>query len=127
MYRNVRSGLFVLATAALFMSLVSASPQAKDPWEKLEFLIGTWSGGGSGKPGEAVGGEATFSFDLNKKVMIRRNRAETASKPGEKSPVVHEDLMIIYLLPPNDGFHATYFDNEGHVIQYKVSFPEDQP
>jgi hypothetical protein len=127
MQTSLRSGLFVLATAALFMFQASTRAQANDPWEKLTFLIGTWSGGGSGKPDDAIGGEATFSFDLDKKIMTRRNRAEIAPKPGEKSPVVHEDLMIIYPVPANGGFHATYFDNEGHIIQYKVSFPEEQP
>ena len=37
----------------------------------------------------------------------------------------HSDLLYIY--PEGSGFKAIYFDNEGHVIHYAISFPARQP
>ncbi len=95
---------------------------AEDPWAPFQFLIGVWSGAGSGQPGEGISGTTSFSFDLGKTILVRRNRAEIASNPGEPSGAAHEDLMIIYR-EPGAQFRAIYFDSEGHVINYSVSFP----
>jgi hypothetical protein len=35
--------------------------------------------------------------------------------------------MIIYPTPGDANFRATYFDNEGHVIHYTLTFPAKQP
>ena len=101
--------------------------RAADPWERLSFLVGNWAGGGSGKPSDAVTGWTRFSMELDGKVMVRKNRAELAAKPGESSGTVHEDLMIVYPKGGGSAFLADYFDSEGHVIHYALSFPEDQP
>lgn len=82
---------------------------------------------GSGNPGDAVSGKTSFYFDLGKKILVRKNRAEFASKQAGGQNTVHEDLMIIYPQPGESGFRADYFDNEGHVIHYNVSFPVKQP
>jgi hypothetical protein len=120
--------LFVVAFVLfLFPAASPLSAQAvasSDPFAPLQFLMGDWTGPGSGKPGEGSG-SCSFSFDLEKKVIIRRGRAEYAAKPGEKAGVRHEDLTIIYLPPDGSGLRAIYFDNEGHVIHYKVSCPEN--
>ncbi len=102
-----------------------ASPvRAEDPWAPFEFLIGSWSALGSGQPGEPASGSAKFSFGLDKKVLIRNNRAKIEPRPGEKAGPVHEDLMVIYRQPGETKFLADYFDNEGHVIRYVISFPQ---
>lgn len=88
---------------------------------------GDWTGVGSGQPGEASSGSTTFSLDLDGKVLVRTNRAEYPPKAGEKSGVVHKDLLIVYRQPGDGLFRAIYFDNEGHVIHYAVSFPPKQP
>jgi hypothetical protein len=102
----------VIAAAAVFPSL----GQEGDAWKPFEFLIGRWAGSGAG-----VSGEAEFSLDLGRSVLIRRNRTVLAPRSGAPSdaPVgaVHEDLLVIYR--EADGkFRADYFDNEGHVIHY---------
>src|ERR1022692_1554974 len=38
-------------------------------------------------------------------------------------PAYSDDLMVIYLDAPNDTPRAIYFDTEGHVIRYNLSFP----
>ncbi len=91
-----------------------------DPWARLKFLAGEWQGVGTGAPGEATGG-TTFAFELGGKVLVRKNWAKYPPKPGEKQGLSHEDLMIVY--PEAGVFRAIYFDNEGHVIHYAVSFP----
>jgi len=91
--------------------------QLKDNrWAALSFLIGEWSGEGVGGPGQGSGG---FSFlpDQDRKVLIRRNRADypaTKDKPAYS----HTDLMIVY--KEETSLRAIYFDNEDHVINYDV-------
>lgn len=104
-------------------SAAAQTPKLADPWTGLNFLVGEWEGVGSGAPGEAVGG-TTFAFNLDKKILIRKNWAKYPPKPGEKTGLSHEDLMIIYPSADGSSFRAVYFDNEGHVIHYTVAFPQ---
>ena len=92
-------------------------------WDAFRFLLGEWVGEGAGAPGEATGG-FSFNFDLEGKILVRRNRADypaTKDKPAYS----HTDLMMIYQEPVGQ-VRAIYFDNEGHVIHYSVSFSKDQ-
>ncbi len=96
-------------------------------WDRLQFLIGSWSSPVSGQPGQGLSGSTTFSYDLEKKVIVRKSRAEFAPGPGETKGLVHEDLLVIYQQPDESQFRAIYFDNEGHVIHYSLTFPAKQP
>ncbi len=95
-------------------------------WAPFQFLIGNWTGIGSGKPGESAG-FSSFLFELNQNILIRKNKVDFPAKPGEKSGPTHEDLMIIYQQTGDTLIHAIYFDNEGHVINYLAIFPAKQP
>ena len=88
------------------------------PWKKLDFLLGKWVAVASEKDTPHGAGSGDFSFDpeLDRKIIIRRNHAQY------DSGVKHDDLMIIFLDSPNDP-RAIYFDSEGHVIRYRLSFP----
>jgi len=97
-----------------------------NPWDQLEFLIGSWSSPVSGQPGEGVSGTATFYYSLDRKIIIRNSRAEFAPEPGEGRGLVHEDLLVIYQQPGESRLRAIYFDNESHIIHYILSFPEKQ-
>jgi hypothetical protein len=121
----------LILTIVITVSGVSYPAQAQtsepsNPWAPFQFLIGNWSGTGSGQPGEVVGGSTSFSFKLGQNILIRHNKAEYAPKPGEKSGSVHEDLMIVFRQTGESQFRAIYFDNEGHVINYRVTFPDKQ-
>jgi hypothetical protein len=111
------------AVLLLSSSLWGAESAGTDPWQPLQFLVGDWSGGGSGKPGDA-NGEFSLRFDLDKRILVRRNHAVSQAKSGSVSSGRHEDLMIIYPQSGVPPFRAEYFDNEGHVIRYLVSVAE---
>ncbi len=100
--------------------------KAADPWAQCRFLLGDWAGvEGSGRPGEAVSGGTSFAFDLGERILIRRNRADYAPKPGEKTGITHQDLLIIYMPLGQTQLKAFYIDNEGHEINYRVAFPKN--
>jgi hypothetical protein len=92
-------------------------PKASSPtWDHWQFLMGEWVGEGGG----TSAGGFSFSTDLQGAVIVRRNFAEyppTKNKPAYR----HEDLMVIYP-QAGTGTRADYFDNEGHVIHYEVTF-----
>lgn len=99
------------------MTLV-CNAQKADSWEKMHWLLGGWQGEGFGQPGLG-GGIFSFSFDLDKNIIVRKSHSEYNSD-DKKSVVMHDDLMIIYKEPDGTGIKADYFDNEGHVIKYSV-------
>jgi hypothetical protein len=122
-------GLLVLSLTQN-ASLAADIPEA---WKPFQFLIGDWVGSGSGKPGEGTG-EFSLKFDLDQKILLRRNRNQLAPTANQPAGAVHEDLMIIYQQPGSGAFRADYFDNEGHVIRYAISiaqhtavFESDEP
>src|SRR5512141_2649683 len=88
-------------------------------WERFDFLMGEWAGEGGGDPGQGQGqGSFSFAYDLDGRVIIRKNRTDFPASGGRPA-ARHEDLLIIYAWP---GGHTRgiYFDNEGHVINYAV-------
>ena len=115
----------LLASLLLPSSLPAQQAKSVDDWGPWVFLMGQWVGEGGGQPGEGVG-EFAFYFDLDGKVMVRKNRADyPASK--ECPAFSHEDLMVIYSEPNGAGTRrAIYFDNEGHVIEYAVEFSAER-
>ena len=100
----------------------SFGQQADSRWDKWKYLIGEWKGEGDGKPGQ---GKGSFSFlpDLDGKILVRKNHSEYPANSG-KPAIIHDDLMIVY--PPGSDVpsKAIYFDNEGHVINYSILYPE---
>ena len=114
--------LFIAAMALLSSPLQAAIDH--DPWDSCRFLLGQWTGEGSGQPGQGKG-EFSFAPELEGKVLVRRNINEIATGPG-RPPTVHEDLMVVYPAEKGQPSRAIYFDNEGHVISYKVHPSEDR-
>jgi hypothetical protein len=58
--------------------LYSVTAVAADDWGAIQFLVGRWTGAGSGAPGQGTGG---FSFlpNLRGRVLVRKNFAEYPS------------------------------------------------
>jgi len=108
--------LFIIA----FIAMATTSIAQTNTWDKCKWLIGDWVGEGSGKPGE---GKGWFSLkeDLSGKVLVRKNHSEYPAANG-KPETIHDDLMIIYTDNNGDPSKAVYFDNEGHNINYSISY-----
>ena len=87
----------------MLMIVLAAPPDAQ--WKPFEFLLGDWVG-------EGTGGAGAFSFEpaLGGKVLVRKNHS------GE-----HEDMLVVSRKSPAAPYRATYWDNEGHVMEYTVT------
>ncbi len=96
--------------------------QQNPSWEKVNWLIGKWVGSGQGKPGQ---GSGTFSFEkeLDGNIIVRKSHSEIQKDSTQKA-FGHDDLMILYHEGTNYFSKAIYFDNEGHNIQYEISFSQ---
>jgi hypothetical protein len=111
-----------ILTLALLVALpLVARGAAPDSWARWSFLIGEWVDAGGGDPGAGSGG-STFALELDGNILVRHNRADYPATPGRPA-VAHRDLLIVYPGACDSLFRASYFDNEGHVIQYRVLVP----
>ncbi len=79
-------------------------------WQALKYLMGSWTGEGSGSPG-ASAGAFTFSLEAAGHVMVRRSTATSAR-------FTHEDYTVFY--QEGGVVRAVYVDNEQHVVHYMV-------
>jgi len=94
-------------------------------WGPWRDLVGEWGGEGGGQPGQGTGG-FSFSFELGGKILVRKNRADYPATK-DRPAFSHEDWMVIYPEPAGAAAcRAIYFDNEGHVIEYKADFSAAQ-
>ena len=93
-----------------------------DDWGPVSFLIGKWTGEGSGQPGDGTG-SFTLLPDLQGKVLVRKSFAEYPAANGRPASR-HDDLMIVYRAEGSGDLRATYYDSEGHVIAYMVKAVE---
>lgn len=106
--------ILVILEATACLAQTEAKRQG---WDGYDFMLGEWKGEGTGSPGEGVGG-FSFASDLQGGILVRKNYAvypATSSRPGFR----HDDLMIVYHDPSGET-RAVYFDNEKHVIPYRV-------
>ena len=112
----------VIFTILLAGLLTSGFAQQNSAWDKWSWLIGDWAGEGSGQPGQG-GGTFTFKPDLDAKILVRKSHTEFPAS-GNKPKAAHDDLMIIY--PDYSGIpvKAIYFDNEGHTINYAITYAD---
>lgn len=118
----MRTTIRIAAAVILAGGLLAAQAEkAADPWAGLGFLEGEWVGAGTGEPGRAEGG-SSFAFQLDRRILVRKSWAVYPPRAGDAAGLRHEDLIVIY---PSAGgpVRAIYFDNEGHTIEYALSFP----
>jgi len=91
---------------------------AAEDWGPLQFLIGKWTGEGTGQPG-AGAGAFSLTPDLQGQILVRKNYAEYPAANGRPASR-HDDLMVVSRDDARQ-LHATYWDSEGHIIQYSVN------
>lgn len=104
------------ATAAVApATAASTTAAASDPaLAPLGGLLGSWEGS---DPARQSSGRFSLAPELGGKVLVRRSSND--SPQGH-----HEDLMIVFAAP--SGLRASYFDNEGHIIQYAITATADR-
>lgn len=112
----------IILTIAFFGFLTTCFGQQSISWTKWRWLIGEWVGEGSGQPGQG-GGTFTFKPGLDDKILIRESHSEYPAA-GNKPRVIHNDLMIIYPDFTGNPLKAIYFDNEGHTINYSITYAD---
>jgi hypothetical protein len=115
-----------MTAGLLLMALVFGGQQAApkdDPWASYRFLIGTWTGEGSGQPGNTTG-TATFKLDLDGRILVRTSSTVVPPR-GQQAGYTHEDRLVVFRDAPGQPARAIYWDNEDHTIEYDVSVSPD--
>lgn len=111
----------------LFAFSLSVSPSAfaqstsPKPLAVLDFLVGAWE---TEPAADKSSGRFTFAYDADHSVLVRRNHAEYPASATRGSSK-HDDLMVIFADPESEQLRASYWDNEGHIIAYKLTVNTD--
>jgi hypothetical protein len=116
--------IFATPMLVAFSIGIATAASADDTWQPYQFLVGEWTGDGGGQPGKGSG-QFSFGWDLQGKVLVRRNLAKYPAAQG-RFAFTHEDLMVIYRADQDLRTRAIYFDSEGHVINYAAAFSGDK-
>ncbi len=119
----------ILVAASLVVVLWSprlaarqAPAQASAPaWDRFTFVVGEWVGEEGGNPGQGTA-RFSFAYDLERRILVRKNHNEFPATPGRPA-FVHDDLLIVY--PEGKTIRAVYFDNDDHVIHYTLEASGD--
>ena len=113
--------LWIGVVLALWLGPQAPAAQSPPPtaWPGWQMLIGDWVGdSGKGVPGSPTSSSFSFAYDLDRRVIVRRDRADypaTKDRPAFR----HDGLMIISQ-DDNKQVLAISYDNEGHMIPYDV-------
>jgi hypothetical protein len=119
----MKSSKIIIVAILLFSGQLLNGQQPKNQWEKWNILIGEWIGEGTGQPGQNEG-KFSFQTDLDGKILIRKNHSAFPETTKSKA-MIHDDLLIVYPGTASGTQESIYFDNEGNIIKYKVSFTEN--
>jgi len=103
----------------LCLLFLLAAPPDTGAWKPFEFLLGDWVGEGSGG-----GGAFSLHPELGGKILVRKNHAEYPAT-NQRPAILHDDLLVVYRKSPSAPYRATYWDNEGHIIEYTVTGSPD--
>ena len=114
--RRLRARLAAACLALAFAAGAHAAPG----WERLDWLIGSWTAAGGGARQGA--GDFTFTLEADGQELVRRSYTDYPAREG-KPAGRHEDTMVIERLP-RGRMRATDRDDDGHVIHYEVRAPE---
>jgi len=110
----------MIVVLSIFLLVSICSGQQDTTWKSWNWLVGEWAGEGSGTPGQGIGW-FLFLPDLNGKILLRKSHSEYPATK-DKPEIIHDDLMVVYLDNSNRPNNAIYFDGEGHVINYTITY-----
>lgn len=110
----------VFLVLGLLLSFGSSFAQTK-PFEKINFIIGDWTGTGSGFGNNKSTIESGFHFVMDGKYIEVRN--ESRFEPTEKNPEGehHIDKGFISFDKSRNALIFRQFNNEGYYNQYVLN------
>jgi hypothetical protein len=109
--------LLAAATAAL-CAAAHADPE-EDTWARVRVSVGAWEGTASGQPGKGTSAR-TYSFELNDRFIVARNKSVYEPKKAGDKPEIHEDLGIISYDRNLKKLVSRQFHVEGFVNEYTL-------
>ncbi len=118
MHRLLLAILPILCLSAQAQTANASSATFGPQWR---FLVGTWTSGATAGLGAGI---CTFQFDLGGHILVRTNHAEIPAS-GNRPAGTHDDLMVLSPGASEAQAQATYWDNEGHVIEYTAAWSAD--
>ncbi len=119
-----------LALAILLLLAATAAAQAPatrpDPWARLRFLVGDWTGTATGEPGE---GTVTrrYEFILGGKFLYERNTSTYPPQEKNKEGETHEHWSILSYDKARHTFIFRQFHQEGFVNEYALDDSASTP
>ncbi len=108
----------ILCLAASAQTATTSGARFGPQWR---LLIGEWTSEASTVAGP---GACAFQFSLGGHILVRTNHAEVLAAGG-RAGGTHDDLMVIHPGTTDAQAQATYWDNEGHVIEYSATWSSD--
>lgn len=124
--RSTRSSTVILALLTILVggpasALARQGTAGDDPLQPLDFLLGSWRGTSTGKPGEGRV-EREYRRALNGRFIHVQNRSVYPPQSANPKGEVHEDVGFISFDRARSRFVLRQFHTEGFVNQY-VSEP----
>jgi hypothetical protein len=83
-----------------------------DQWKSFRFLIGNWTGDGTGPAGQGIG-DLVVETDLKDSILKMTNQVDFT---GKDKKTTYRSTMVV-----SGGSKALFMDNEGHVLHYTVT------
>jgi hypothetical protein len=118
---KISTSLILSCAVGLYAQALFAAEPAADPWQSVQFLLGSWQAKTEGGSAKATGsGIYTFRRELGNHILARYSGAKGCKGPADFN-CEHGDLLFVYQDGRGQPLKAIYFDNEGHVIHYDVS------
>lgn len=98
------------------------SPDPADLWGPLRYLLGSWCGTSSGKPGVSST-DRTYTLILDGQFIEVRGRSTFEPQQSNPSGEVHEELGLISYDKGRSRHVLREFHVEGYVNQYVLEPP----
>jgi hypothetical protein len=113
---------FLSVVTLIIAFVISSAAQAppKPDWSSWNWIIGTWDGQATGKPG-AGSGSFSLLYSLDHAILVRKSLSAYKA-PQTALKTHHEDFMVVY--EENNKWRADYWDSERHVIHYAITMGE---
>ena len=123
--RNACVAAFVVSCCFATVAPAAAQnePAAADTWAPLRFMLGTWEGTASGRPGESTV-RREYRLVLRDRFIEVRNTSTYPPQAKNPKGEIHEDAGYISYDRARKGFVFRQFHVEGFVNTYVSGQPE---